>query len=149
MRVISDASLLLGAITPRPHYTAAEAEHREDGEEGEMGIDVRHLSALFVPLPHANSSVCLPRCPLLIRARSSHHMVTDWMTDGRRTLPPFSTLPPAFPPLSPLQTQLFRAIFFGLRFPQGGTARDVTHMLGVADWHQSKIRKVAKQEVAT
>ena len=34
MRVISDASLLLGAITPRSHYTAAAAEHRE-GEEGE------------------------------------------------------------------------------------------------------------------
>ena len=36
MRVISDASLLLGAITPRSHYTAAaEAEHREEEEEGE------------------------------------------------------------------------------------------------------------------
>ena len=38
MRVISDASLLLGAITPRSHYTAAAAaEHREEEEGEEMG----------------------------------------------------------------------------------------------------------------
>ena len=98
---------------------------------------MRHLSALFVPLPfRTRIPVFVGRVPLLIRARSSHHMVTDG-----QTLPPFSTLSPSLPPLSPLQTQLFRAIFFGLRFPQGGTARDVTRMLGVADWHQSWRRR--------
>ena len=58
-----------------------------------MGIDVRHLSALFVPFPshpHANSCVCPSRSsPNQGEIIASYG---DWMTDGR-TLPPFSTLP--------------------------------------------------------
>ena len=74
MRVISDASLLLGAITPRSHYTAAAAEHREEEEGEEMGKESMcgicpHFLSPVLPFPSAREFLCLSVAVLSLSGR--------------------------------------------------------------------------------
>ena len=133
----SSGPLLLARIIQQQQNTGKEKKEKR-WERNRCAAFVRTFCPLS--LPHANSSVCLSRSsPYQGEIIASYG---DWMTDGRTDTSSF-LYSSHFPlsPLSPLQTQLFRAIFFGLRFPQGGTARDVTRLLGVADWHQSRRRR--------
>ena len=172
MRVISDASLLLGAITPHsPDYTAAQNER--DGNRCAAFV----LTFCLFPfmLPYMTSTECwdfLTPCPQYVpcvRKLAASLNPPSPILCGRHTWKPLSTRIPLFvailllplsegeiiasygdgltdtssflfpPPSSafssPLQTQLFRIFFGGLRFPQGGTALDVTRLLnGKTPW---------------